>query len=206
MSSLGAPHGEGPPQITIQILPPELVALSEKPSFPSTRRTSSTTRADSDAINETAYLEEPRHAELDSHDSLIKNKEQHSVPGGRSVKWGVCWKTPSLMILWALVGLSLALGHHFYYGSLNGTKAGSSTRQSRSVLFGTTSALLVIASLTASCELTYGQYIWTLFKRKGFSLNILDKLFSATSDPTSFFSWEFVRHARVAFLIATLCW
>ena len=129
------------------------------------------------------------------------------LPGQqRHVQWGISWNYPSYMVLWALVGLSWVLGHHFYYQSLNGTEAGSSSRQNWAVRFGTAFAFLVVSCLRAACMIAYKQYIWTLFKQKPFPLSVLDRLFSATSDPTALFSWEFLRHAKVALFVAVVCW
>ncbi|MCJ1265014.1 hypothetical protein MMC22_004889 [Lobaria immixta] len=124
----------------------------------------------------------------------------------RYVKWGVAWKIPLLIVLWTLIGFSWAIAHHFYYQSLDGTKVGSSSRQNWAVGFGTAFTFLVIASLRVTCDTAYKQYLWTLFKRKPFALDTLNKLFSITSDPTAFLSWELFRHAKIAYFVAAVCW
>ncbi len=103
--------------------------------------------------------------------TLISKRGTHFARSGKLVILGVSWKTPSLIVLWTFVGFVLALAHQFYYCSLDGTKPGSPTRQSWPVLFGTAFAFLVVPSLRAACDIVYKQYIWTLFKRKAFSLN-----------------------------------
>ena len=148
----------------------------------------------------------PKTAGLDPSEHLIKGHDARSADHERYVKWGFTWRTPLLIFSWALIGIICAIGHHFYYQSLDGTKAGSSTRQSWAVRFGTIFAFLVVASLRASCSVAYKQYIWTLFKRKAFSLDTIDRLFSVPTDPTGFVSWEFIRDAKVAALLAMLCW
>ncbi|TAQ89052.1 hypothetical protein B7494_g2621 [Chlorociboria aeruginascens] len=135
------------------------------------------------------------------HDHVGQVHEQEKY-----VKWGTAWQTPFFMVMWAIVGFGFALGHHFYYQSLDGTKVGSSSRQNWAIRFGTAFTFLVVACLRAACDSAYKQYIWTLFKRKAFSLDALDRLFSVTSDPTAFLSWEFLRYAKIAFLIAAVCW
>lgn len=140
------------------------------------------------------------------HERLIQEKLVQYPEQERYVKWGIAWKTPMLMALWTVFGLSCAIGHHFYYRSLHGSKVGSSFKQSWSLGFGTAFTFLVIASLRATCDAAYKQYIWTLFKRKAFSLGVIDKIFSVTSDPISFFSWEILRHAKVALFVAAICW
>lgn len=209
MPSPGAYRGKGPPQITTRIPPPELHRIPRKPvtgSLATKSDPSSTTIASVSVTTDEASSEETKPVDSDPHEHLIQGKGTRSADHERYVKWGFSWKTPSLIVLWALVGFSWAIGHHFYYQSLDGTKAGSSPRQSWAVRFGTAFAFLVVASLRAACETAYKQYIWTLFKRKAFSLDTLDKLFSVPSDPAAFLSWEFIRHAKIAFLVAIVCW
>lgn len=203
MSLPGAERGQGPPP------PPELHSIPRKPvtKSPTTKRDSfSKTEESVHVTTDEASHEEAKPVGSDPREYLIKEKSTRSVEHGRYVNWGVAPRTPSLIVLWALVGFGWAIGHHFYYQSLDGTKAGSSSRQSWAVRFGTAFAFLVVASLRAACDIAYKQYIWTLFKRKAFSLDTLDKLFSVTSDPTAFVSWEFIRYAKIAFLVAIVCW
>ena len=140
------------------------------------------------------------------HERLIQKDAAPTPAQEKYVRWGVTLKTPLLIVLWTLAGFGWAAGHHLYYRSLDGTKAGSSSQQHWAVNFGTALAFLVVASLRAACDIVYQQYVWTVFKRKTLSLDTLDKLFSVTADPTAFVSWEFIRHAKIAFFLATLCW
>lgn len=142
----------------------------------------------------------------DQSERLIKEYSAPLPGEDKYVRWGIAWNYPSYMVLWMLAGLAWAPGHHFHYQSLDGTEAGSSSRQGWAVRFGTAFAFLVVSCLRAACDIAYKQYIWTLFKRKSFPLSVLDKLFSATSDPTAFVSWKLVRHAKVAFFVAVVCW
>lgn len=151
-------------------------------------------------------LAETDHSAMHRHERLIRKDATPSPAQKKYVRWGVTWKTPLLIVLWTLAGVGWAIGHHLYYRSLDGTKAGSSSQQHWAVNFGTALAFLVVASLRAACDIVYQQYIWTVFKRKSLSLDALDKLFSVTADPTAFVSWEFITHAKIAFLVALMCW
>ncbi|KAL6718596.1 hypothetical protein ACLMJK_002830 [Lecanora helva] len=175
MSLPGAVRGEGPPQITTKISPPELYRIPRKPV---TERLANKT--DPSTMRANVYVTTDE----------ASPEETKPVGSDPCIKWDFSWKTPSLIVLWALVGFSCAIGHHLYYQSLDGTKAGSSPRQSWAVRFGTAFAFLVVASLRAACDIVY----------------ISNKLFSVTSDPTAFMSWEFIRHAKIAFLVAMVCW
>ncbi|CAI6292817.1 unnamed protein product [Periconia digitata] len=159
------------------------------------------------AINH-APLSERNPEGSDPKDHLITENSDRAESAGqeRYVRWEIAWITPMLMVLWALAGLGLALGHHFYYYSLDRTIPGSSTRQNFALRFGTAFSFLTITCLRVSCAIVYKQYIWTLFKRKSFSLRTVDRLFAATQDPLALFSVEFLRQAKVAYLIALACW
>jgi hypothetical protein len=122
-------------------------------------------------------------------------------------KWGVNWhRQPMYMVLFALTGALLALGHHLFYKSLNGTVAGSDRHQQWAHTFGNVFAVLVVTTLAAADKAAYHQYFWTIVRGKSFTLGALDKLFSLTSDPLGFFSLELFKSAPVAAALALICW
>jgi hypothetical protein len=94
------------------------------------------------------------------------------------VRWGIAWKPPSLMIGFAFLGFLSAIGHHLYYRALDGHAVGSPTRQQWAFRFGTAFSFLVIALLKAANNAAYSQYVWTLVRKRSFSIATLDKLFS----------------------------
>lgn len=100
----------------------------------------------------------------------------------------------------------LGLGHHFYYSSLSGKEAGTNNRQQWAHNFGNAFAVLAVAALYQANSLAYKQYFWTIVRGKSFKLDSLDKLFSLTTDPKSFFGLEVLRHAPVDVALALLCW
>ena len=206
MASSGIHPGESPPLIATRIPSPDLYRIPRKPIAGNSSTKLGTTRASVSVTTDELSSEATKAAGSDPSEHLIQDDGTRSTGHERYVEWGIFWKTPLLIVFWALVGISWAIGHHFYYQSLDGTRAGSSARQSWPVRFGTAFAFLVVASLRAACDTAYQQYIWTLFKRKALSLDTLDRLFSVLSDPTAFMSWEFLTHAKIAFLIAIVCW
>ena len=110
------------------------------------------------------------------------------------------------MLSFALAGASLALGHHLYYDSLDGTAAGSSTRQQWTSRFGTAFSFLIVALLKAANDAAYTQYIWTLVRGKSFCIASLDKLFFLISDPIALFGVDLMKNATFAVLLALICW
>jgi hypothetical protein len=128
-------------------------------------------------------------------------------PPKKYVQWGVKWhRRPLNMVLFALAGIIFAIGHHFCYSALSGTRAGSERRQQWAHAFGNALAILVVSTLATTNRMVYHQYIWTLVRRKSFSLHSLDGLFSLTSDPLGFFNMDTLREAPLAVLLALLCW
>lgn len=168
--------------------------------------TSHTLDANRQSIAEDGFTIRSSSPAIAYREPLKLGHSESSLGKRRFVKWGVAWSYPVYMTLWVLAGFACALGHHLYYSSLNGTEAGSSSRQSWVVRIGTAFAFLVVSCFRAACDVAYKQYIWLLFKRRSYRLKVLDKLFYAPSDPTAFLSLDFWKGARVASLVATVCW
>jgi hypothetical protein len=68
----------------------------------------------------------------------------------------------SYMILCAILGASLALGHHLFYLKLDRTVAGSETRQQLAHAFGNILAISVTTSFAFASRAAYKQYFWTV--------------------------------------------
>ncbi|KAF8849955.1 hypothetical protein BDZ45DRAFT_603543, partial [Acephala macrosclerotiorum] len=71
------------------------------------------------------------------------------------VSWGVDWRKPFFVCTALLCGLTLALWHHLYYSSLNGTVAGDEERQAWAIRFGTAFTLLVTSCFHASTPISF---------------------------------------------------
>jgi hypothetical protein len=137
---------------------------------------------------------------------LLPNEKSSTTNDITYVRWGVAWGVPAMMVGFTLAGIAIAIGHHGYYMSLHGTPVGSAVRQNWALRFGTAFSFLSIALLRTACNVAYKQYIWTLFKRKAFSITAIDKLFQLPNDLTAFRSWELIKHADFAVNLALVCW
>lgn len=124
----------------------------------------------------------------------------------RHVKWGIVWYAPALMFAYAMGGLAIAIGHHFYFSSLHNTVAGTAFRQQIAIGSGTAISVTIVALLRSATCAAYNQYAWVLVRKKFYKLGTLDKLFALTTDPTGFFSMEMVKYAKVAVLLALISW
>ncbi|KAF7856956.1 hypothetical protein EAF04_009716 [Stromatinia cepivora] len=168
------------------IRPPE--ALSSRSSFGSYGKD----LRDSSAVNDDST----------SHQEISRS----TGTAQRYVKWGIARQPLWFMIAFGLSGVILAIGHHIYYASLHSTVAGSPSRQQFAIRFGNVFSFLVTSLLAASIGAAYDQYLWTLFKRKSFSVGGIDDLFSLKSVLTGFLNLELYSHAKVAVFLAACSW
>lgn len=137
----------------------------------------------------------------------INDNQERKPDLTKYVKWGVDWyKEPTYMVLLLLAGLAIALGHHFYYKNLNGATAEDESRQQWARAIGNGLSFLFVSALRGADGFAYSQYFWVLVRRRSFTLDGLDKLYSLTSDPTGLFSLKLFRNATIAMAVALVCW
>ena len=111
---------------------------------------------------------------------------------GELAQWGVHWTTPALIAFLFLAGVAAAVGHHFFYASLDGKPA---TQQLKMVRYGTALAFFVKSTLVGTTIICNRQRIWRTFRTRAMTINGIDGLFSAAEDPTQFFmNWEMIRN------------
>lgn len=122
----------------------------------------------------------------------------------KSVNWGIHWKEPTYVGICFLGGVILALGHHFYYCSLDGSSAGSPSRQQWALTFGTSFSYLVVHFLGAATLVAYTQYIWTLVRQRAYTIQALDDMFAAGAK--AIFNLEMWRHGRLAMFLGIVTW
>lgn len=105
-----------------------------------------------------------------------------------------------------LAGVACAIGHHFHYASLDGTAVDTEVSQQWAIRIGTGLAFLAKTCLTASVGVAYTQRLWVTVKKKPISLGNLDNVFSLTTDPLSFLSFEVLFSAKMLCLLAASMW
>lgn len=116
------------------------------------------------------------------------------------------WAAPVGMVAFFLSGVIVAIGHHIYYTWLDGTSISDDESQQWAVRFGTVFAFLVEISLVAAVSIAQMQRAWSTVERKSVSIGGIDSVFAATQDLRSFMSWEMLSRARLASLLALICW
>lgn len=124
---------------------------------------------------------------------------------------------PAFMVLSLFTGILLAIGHHLFYSSLDGTQVHSGvyriagtnvSPQQYNIAVGTTFAFLVKASLTLAVSIAYTQAFWRAAKasEKGRQLSTLDTLYSALDNALAFFQVHIWIKFPLLLLIAIIVW
>lgn len=105
-----------------------------------------------------------------------------------------------------LLGVGFALGHHFYWMSLDGTVVPSEADQEWAKRFGIAFAFLTQSALTMSVGMAYTQRVWVTVKQNPMTLRGLDRVFSLQDDIFAFFSGEIVKKAKILSLLGICAW
>lgn len=116
------------------------------------------------------------------------------------------WAVPSLMISCLLCGVAFALGHHFFYASLNSKIVQSNIEQEWNIRIGTGMAFLVKTCLTAAAGFAYTQLLWTTLRSRQATLKGVDAMFSVTTNAWEFLTLELWRKGFGLVLIAGVLW
>jgi hypothetical protein len=161
-------------------------------------------------------LPQGRILSIHDQDSTKLLQEQITTSGlqtrPRQAKWGVNWRAPSKMLGLLVSGVGLALGHYFYFKSLDGTLVippkgrYDLDDQEWHARFGTALAFLVKTCFAAAVAIAYKQVAWLNMRLKPHSVSGLDSIFFGTTDILAYLSLDFVLDAKVAALIAGVTW
>jgi len=113
------------------------------------------------------------------------------------------WRDDWVMYSCFVFGVACAIGHHSFYNSLNGKEATDQILMHR---YGTLLAFGARAGLSAAVGAAYHQRVWATVRKRIITLGSLDSLFSLTEDVLAFFSWELMKAAKLAMLLAFFVW
>lgn len=116
------------------------------------------------------------------------------------------WAVPSLMVSCLVCGIAFALGHHFFYSSLNAKIVQSNIEQEWNIRIGTGLAFLVKTCLTAAAGFAYTQLLWTTLRSRHATLKGVDAMFSVTTNAWEFLTLELWRKGFGLVLIAGILW
>jgi hypothetical protein len=118
------------------------------------------------------------------------------------------------MIALMMAGLGFGLGHHFYYRSLDGLEAVTSSNHSVlgtdseewKIRFGTAFAVLTNAYLCTAVAVAYKEHIWTTMKKKVITVSGHDATFTALNDFFSFLNHDYLSKVKVGIALALITW
>ncbi|GKU07092.1 hypothetical protein FLAG1_08861 [Fusarium langsethiae] len=114
--------------------------------------------------------------------------------------------TPALMTGSLLLGLVLALGHHFYYHHLDGRIVQSQNQQQWFLRLGTGLAFLVRAFLSAAVGIAYTQILWRTLRSKSVSVGGVNSLFGVVHNAWDFVTLELWTAAPALAVVAIIAW
>ncbi|KAL3443119.1 hypothetical protein BJX65DRAFT_209519 [Aspergillus insuetus] len=121
-------------------------------------------------------------------------------------KWGVGWQIPAMMIGFVICGAGGAVGHHFYYRSLDDTVVNSIDQQTWAIRIGTGLAFLTRTFLVAAVGVAAAQEMWATLRKKTIRLYGIDSMFAVLNNPISFFTWDLWVYAKTLTLLAIISW
>jgi hypothetical protein len=121
-------------------------------------------------------------------------------------RWRSSWQAPVTMIGFLLLGGAMAVGHHFFYRSLNNKTTPDNFSQQLNTAYGTAFAFAAKAFMIAAVVCAYTQYIWSDFSKKLIRISTIDSTFTATSSIMSLLDPRFIRTCKTSAVIAALVW
>ena len=125
------------------------------------------------------------------------------------------WKAPATMLAVFLLGVTLSVGHHFFYAAANGTAPSLNTydvlgfsfsTQQIHIAAGTAFAFLVKSFLAAAITIAYTQCFWQSMKNRTSSVSSVDTLWSGLRNILSLvYIWRWAKYP-VLLIIALVAW
>ncbi|KAI6263723.1 hypothetical protein MCOR27_002085 [Pyricularia oryzae] len=156
----------------------------------------------------------PRHSKTNCEASSTQLlTKQHDTEkrgiGGQNLRKtcsAILCSPPAIILLFFVIGVGSAVGHHLYYRSLNGREVSSEQEQQWAIRIGTGLAFSAKVALVSSIVLAYTQRLWVTVKKRSWTLQNLDDAFSLPTSPLSFFSVPLLRKGKVLYLLAICIW
>jgi hypothetical protein len=134
------------------------------------------------------------------------NSPHNEAPALTPAAWGIGWQCPVMMVGFMISGALLALGHHLYYRTLDGTRVTSIESQTWATRIGTGLAFLSRAFLVAAVGIAAAQETWATLRNISIRLHGINSMFDVLNSPMAFFSWVLWRHAKTLTVVAICSW
>jgi hypothetical protein len=130
----------------------------------------------------------------------------HQPPALTPAAWGIGWECPAMMVGFMISGALLALGHHLYYHTLNGTRVTSIEQQTWATRIGTGLAFVSRAFLVTAVGVAAARETWSTLRNKSIRLYGINSMFNVLNSPMAFFSLDLWRHAKSLTVLAIFSW
>lgn len=105
------------------------------------------------------------------------------------------------------IAAASALGHHFFYQSLDGQRVDKQTyNQNQNVYIGTALTALTKISLSAAVALGYSQILWRRLLGQKLRIAHVDSLASLYSTPAALDDWRILRDFPLLAALAVVAW
>lgn len=121
-------------------------------------------------------------------------------------RFKISWVVPGLIVGNTICGILMAVGHHFFYMSLDMQTVGTQRRQEWNGRIGTAMAFCVKMFLTAAASIAYVQVLWRTLKARKVKLGGIDAMFEVINNPLYFLSWELWRKSFDLVVLAGILW
>ncbi|TLD13316.1 uncharacterized protein PgNI_02991 [Pyricularia grisea] len=152
--------------------------------------------------------------ESSSNQLLTRNQKEPDSGGDKRIGEqqlrktcsAILWSPPVIILLFLVIGVGSALGHHLYYRSLDEREVSSEQEQQWAIRIGTGLAFSAKVALVASVVLAYTQRLWVTVRKRSLTLQNLDDAFSLPTSPLSFFSAPLLKKGKVLYLLAICIW
>lgn len=118
----------------------------------------------------------------------------------------IAWQDPILAFLFFIAGLFTAVGHHIYYGVLDGTPVNSDSQQVWAIRIGTGLAFLTRTCLTATLGIVVVQQFWATLRKRAMTIEAIDSMFGIMTNPWLFLNKDMLMHAKRVCAFAAISW
>ncbi|KAH6669412.1 hypothetical protein B0J14DRAFT_598601 [Halenospora varia] len=132
---------------------------------------------------------------LNSYPTNSSGPSRKEAPAITS-KWGIGWRTPTLMILCYILALLFAIAHLMLFRTIDGREADGPQRIAPQEYVTTASNILSNAfgiALRSGLAIAFCQHLWHLLRVQTMKVSTIEDLFSVRTNPFVLLKWAAIR-------------
>ncbi|KAJ8066050.1 hypothetical protein OCU04_005142 [Sclerotinia nivalis] len=209
-SNTHSPITEAPNSPTTTTSSSPRVAAPSRSSSPTISPISSNTSSHSEFRSSRYQITPPQSPRSSANSRPPRSRNQTSRCKSTNFlasKWGIGWKTPTIMISCYLLALATALLHLFLFIYISGKAAEGKDRVAPQTYISTASNLLAnVFSFFLKTALTtsFVQYLWRLLRVQTMKVSTIDSLFGLKSNIFHMFTAATIRAAPVLCVLSII--